>query len=264
MAKPYNLPQKVATVLAHLCCFNRRLPQGAPTSPWNRMRDEVLEALDHPGTLQTEARNPWGHRTVNEFLGFAFYDPLVHAWDLAKAVGHPPVLDAQLAQRALDHLTAFGKHKELRQPISLAAPVVTTAQDPVSRLIAFTGLILLATIGAAWSYGTRLIAMGTAYTAKMVCSEVFAAGREPDAVLADLVVDDLAALRFIDVSIDTVAKTATASFYGLATSTVRYRDAVGCALATDAVTPTSWAISARQGPVRAHGLRIKDTPLSSR
>ena len=33
MAKPYNLPEKVATVLAHLCCFNRRLPQGAPTSP---------------------------------------------------------------------------------------------------------------------------------------------------------------------------------------------------------------------------------------
>jgi len=33
----------------------------------------------------------------------------------------------------------FGKHKELRQPISLAAPIATTAQDPVSRLIAFTG-----------------------------------------------------------------------------------------------------------------------------
>ena len=69
----------------------------------------------------------------------AFYDPLVHAWDLAKAVGQPPVLDAALAQRALDHLTAFGTHKALRQPISLAAPVVTAAQDPVSRLIAFTG-----------------------------------------------------------------------------------------------------------------------------
>lgn len=33
MGKPYNLPPKVATVLAHLCCFNQRLPQGAPTSP---------------------------------------------------------------------------------------------------------------------------------------------------------------------------------------------------------------------------------------
>ena len=33
MGKPYNLPQKVATVLAHLCCYKRALPQGAPTSP---------------------------------------------------------------------------------------------------------------------------------------------------------------------------------------------------------------------------------------
>lgn len=33
MGQPYNLPEKVATVLAHLCCFQGRLPQGAPTSP---------------------------------------------------------------------------------------------------------------------------------------------------------------------------------------------------------------------------------------
>ena len=33
MGKPYYLPQKVATVLAHLCCFDGHLPQGAPTSP---------------------------------------------------------------------------------------------------------------------------------------------------------------------------------------------------------------------------------------
>ncbi len=31
--KWYYLPEKVATVLAHVCCFQRRLPQGAPTSP---------------------------------------------------------------------------------------------------------------------------------------------------------------------------------------------------------------------------------------
>lgn len=33
MGKPYNLPPKVSTTLAHLCCYNRELPQGAPTSP---------------------------------------------------------------------------------------------------------------------------------------------------------------------------------------------------------------------------------------
>ena len=33
MAKPYKLNPAVATVLAQICCFNSKLPQGAPTSP---------------------------------------------------------------------------------------------------------------------------------------------------------------------------------------------------------------------------------------
>ena len=33
MGIPYHLPQSVATVLAHICCFGGSLPQGAPTSP---------------------------------------------------------------------------------------------------------------------------------------------------------------------------------------------------------------------------------------
>jgi RNA-directed DNA polymerase len=33
MAEPYSLPLRVATVLAHICCCDRKLPQGAPTSP---------------------------------------------------------------------------------------------------------------------------------------------------------------------------------------------------------------------------------------
>jgi len=33
MAKPYNLPPEVATILAQLCCHKNQLPQGAPTSP---------------------------------------------------------------------------------------------------------------------------------------------------------------------------------------------------------------------------------------
>lgn len=33
MGKPYELDEKVATILAQICCFDNRLPQGAPTSP---------------------------------------------------------------------------------------------------------------------------------------------------------------------------------------------------------------------------------------
>lgn len=32
-AKPYELPWKVANVIANLCCYKGKLPQGAPTSP---------------------------------------------------------------------------------------------------------------------------------------------------------------------------------------------------------------------------------------
>ncbi len=33
VANPYKLDKKVATVLAQICCFDNKLPQGAPTSP---------------------------------------------------------------------------------------------------------------------------------------------------------------------------------------------------------------------------------------
>jgi RNA-directed DNA polymerase len=33
MAKPHSLPDKVATVVAQICCFGNQLPQGSPTSP---------------------------------------------------------------------------------------------------------------------------------------------------------------------------------------------------------------------------------------
>jgi RNA-directed DNA polymerase len=33
MKPPYNLPKEVAVVLAKICCYDGKLPQGAPTSP---------------------------------------------------------------------------------------------------------------------------------------------------------------------------------------------------------------------------------------
>ena len=33
LGRPFNCPEKVATLLAQICCFNGKLPQGAPTSP---------------------------------------------------------------------------------------------------------------------------------------------------------------------------------------------------------------------------------------
>ena len=50
-------------------------PDDDPVVVWNRRRDDVLEALDQPGALQTETRSPWSHATVDAYLGLAFFDP---------------------------------------------------------------------------------------------------------------------------------------------------------------------------------------------
>ena len=110
-----------------------------PIVVWNERRDLVQEALDTPEAVTTLVRSPWGHNTVDEFLGFAFYDPLVHIWALAKAVDQPVFLDPALVERALSMLEDPGDERILRQPISLAEPVATTAADSASRLIALTG-----------------------------------------------------------------------------------------------------------------------------
>jgi RNA-directed DNA polymerase len=46
-ARPYSLPDEVATILAQLCCHDRQLPQGAPTSPIisNMIRAKMDRAL---------------------------------------------------------------------------------------------------------------------------------------------------------------------------------------------------------------------------
>ncbi len=61
MAKPYDLPPKVATVLAHMCCHQGRLPQGAPTSPI--VSNMLCGRMD--SQLQTLAKN--NHSTYTRY-----------------------------------------------------------------------------------------------------------------------------------------------------------------------------------------------------
>jgi hypothetical protein len=62
-----------------------------------------------------DRRQPWGHTTVDEFLGLVFYDPLVHTWGLARAVNQPVILDPALVERVLAVLKRPGDGRDLRQ-----------------------------------------------------------------------------------------------------------------------------------------------------
>ena len=108
----------------------------------------------------------------------------------------------------------------------------------VSRLIIATGVVLvLAAGGGLFLIGRppELLRVGASYGAKIVCSNVFIAHRDPQAVLAD----DVQApghplLKYLRVRVDQQTKTVHADFLGLLGKGLAvYRPGTGCAAVPD-------------------------------
>jgi CubicO group peptidase (beta-lactamase class C family) len=96
------------------------------------------------------------------------------------------------------------------------------------RRIALAALAVV--VSAGLLYLTRVASILAAYKAKMLCSEVLLAHRDPRVVTTELEVDDLAPLRIINASVDASTRTATASVAGLFTHRAAYEDGRGCVL----------------------------------
>ncbi len=96
---------------------------------------------------------------------------------------------------------------------------------------AIMGIVVVA-LGAAITvpfYGVRLAAIGTAYTAKILCSGVFVSQRDPQSILgSDLSADDLSILRNIDVKVDRGLQEVTASLFGFAKRKAVHNKGRGC------------------------------------
>ena len=103
------------------------------------------------------------------------------------------------------------------------------------RFLKVTGSILLLAILAVILWlGFRppeLLKVGTGYAAKIVCSNVFLAHRDPQEVLAlDVQAPGHPLLKFVDVSVDNATETVTSHIFGFfAPSKAVYRPGLGCA-----------------------------------
>ena len=97
-----------------------------------------------------------------------------------------------------------------------------------------TRLLLAGAIGAfsvLGFYAYQYAAIGSAYTAHILCSGVFVSARSAQSVLgSDLSVDSLAPLRYVTAEVDPRARRVSAHVFGLATRTALYRDRLGCVL----------------------------------
>ena len=89
---------------------------------------------------------------------------------------------------------------------------------------------LAVVVSAGLVYLTRVVSILAAYKAKMLCSEVLLAHRDPRTVNRELEVDDLAPLRIISASVDASTRTTTASIAGLFTHRAAYEEGRGCVL----------------------------------
>jgi len=108
------------------------------------------------------------------------------------------------------------------------------------RFLKVTGsILLLAILAAVLWLGFRppeLLKVGTGYAAKIVCSNVFLANRDPQEVLAlDVQAPGHPLLKFVDISVDITSETVTSHIFGFfAPSKAVYRPGLGCANVHDA------------------------------
>jgi CubicO group peptidase (beta-lactamase class C family) len=120
----------------------------------------------------------------------------------------------------------------------------------------------------------ELLRIGDGYAAKIVCSNVFIAGRDPQLVLAeDVQAPGNPALRLIRVLVDRGKKIVTARILGLfAPNYALYREGLGCTSVPDGDFPsaraaasidTNWAAAATLGAPWPDGDQIAaDEPVS--
>ncbi|NML73137.1 serine hydrolase [Rhizobium sp. S-51] len=91
----------------------------------------------------------------------------------------------------------------------------------------------------------ELLRVGTGYAAKIVCSNVFIAGRDAEAVLAqDVQAPGHPLLKLVNVDVDPERRIVTARMLGaFAAGTAVYRDGLGCASVPDGDVEKALAIS---------------------
>lgn len=130
----FVFPVEIIEVAATLEEAFRADPLGA----WNRARDGLLAAFDEPGVGSVRTRGPWGDTDVDSWLRFSIWDPLVHTWDLAEAVGQPAVVDDGLCVGALAAAREHDRRHNLRRGF-VGDEQKPHDDTPLAKLIAFAG-----------------------------------------------------------------------------------------------------------------------------
>jgi CubicO group peptidase (beta-lactamase class C family) len=117
-------------------------------------------------------------------------------------------------------------------------------------ILATLGVLVLALLLALWRWPPDLVRVASNYAAKIVCSNVFLVGRDPDAVLVtDVEAPGIALLRLMQVSVDRERGLVRAGLLGfIGKGLAAYRPGQGCTVIADGNVS---ALQKQSGPPQA-------------
>ena len=108
-----------------------------PAGSWRRAHQAAVAALSG-AVPDAVVATPLGPRTVEQLLGIALVEPVVHTWDLATATGRPADLDPDAVRALLPGVLALGG--QLQATGMYASPVPVSDDAPAQdRLLAALG-----------------------------------------------------------------------------------------------------------------------------
>ncbi len=110
-----------------------------PLAAWSKLRDQVLEALDHPNVLDKVAETFFGPMPIDAFIQFMGADLLIHTWDLARTAKVDERLEPALCKSTLASWKTF-PDSMLRSP-SVFGPAIKPEKgaDAQKKLLNFVG-----------------------------------------------------------------------------------------------------------------------------
>jgi uncharacterized protein (TIGR03086 family) len=114
-------------------------PGTDPQAAWAKLRDQTLEALDHPGALHKVANTFFGPMPVDTFINFMAADLLIHTWDLARTAKVDERLDPTQC-KAVMAIWKTMPPEMLRSP-NVFGPAVKSPKgaDAQTRMLNFVG-----------------------------------------------------------------------------------------------------------------------------
>jgi uncharacterized protein (TIGR03086 family) len=99
----------------------------------------ALAAWSSPGAAELTYPMPWGATPGDVLIGFFLIEVVVHAWDVARAIGLRPGFDEEVVREAYRLATTYAD-ESTRNPQMFGPEIVVDSDAPtLDRLVGFLG-----------------------------------------------------------------------------------------------------------------------------